>query len=118
MILESITALTLGITGLCGPTETAWATHEGVVCLDDRFVRFIEKVAPCESRYGLVIHPGLAIGDHGQSKGMMQIHRPSHEKAMAEAGLDYEQEQDRLLWGQHLYLADGPGHWSCWKEKP
>ena len=117
MILEAI-IIAVGFTiPLCADGDQPWATHEGVVCLRSGYVRFIEQVAPCESKYGLVIHPGLAVGDHGQSKGTMQIHRPSHEKAMAAAGLDYEREQDRLLWGQHLYLTDGPRHWSCWKEE-
>ena len=123
MIAEALTiALCFAEIGSpCAPCETPWGTHEGVVCLSPQFVEFIEQVAPCESYYtkdrfwpdGTIKHPGQEVGDHGQSKGTMQINAPSWRAKMEQWGLIYENERDRLRFGQWLWANVGPGQWSC-----
>ena len=126
MIIQALTALTIGAAGLCGSGETAWGIAGGVICLDDRYVRFIAKVAPCESpeawyeertlTWHIYSNPE-AVGDHGQSRGTMQIHGPTWIWKMAEMGLGFEKERDRLRMGEWIFLNIGPGQWSCWKEE-
>lgn len=63
-------------------------------------------VAQCESRFN-----PAAVG-HAGEKGILQIH-PIHRARMAEAGLDFESEADRLRYAVALWQRSSWSPWSC-----
>ena len=66
----------------------------------------VVAVATCESRWD-----PEAVGAAGE-RGLLQVH-PVHRQAMASAGLDYDQESDRIKWAVRLWEGRGWTPWSC-----
>lgn len=65
------------------------------------------KIAKCESG----LRPD-AIGDHGTSIGVMQIHLPAHPSVTKEQMLDPEQN---IAYAKQVFDKSGVRPWSCSK---
>lgn len=68
----------------------------------------------CESKDAyLAGDPSTAVGKFGE-RGAAQIH-PVHIPTMLAMGLNFFLEHDRILYGIHLYITQGPAPWTCSK---
>lgn len=63
-------------------------------------------VAKCESS----LNP-LAVGDGGQSRGLVQIYRPAHPTVTDEQAFDPAFSAEFMA----KHIKDRPQMWSCWK---
>jgi len=68
---------------------------------DEKMVKTIE----CESGYNL-----NAVGDHGTSLGLYQIHMPAHPSVTRECAFDL---QCSTAYAKKLYERRGLAPWSC-----
>lgn len=55
-----------------------------------------------------------AIGDHGTSLGIAQIHLPAHPEISKKEALDKEWS---IKWMAQLFAAGRQSMWSCWNQK-
>jgi hypothetical protein len=78
------------------------AEHEGIN------VGTALSIANCESGFD-----GHAIGDHGTSLGVFQIHLPAHPEVTSEQALNPIWNVD---WAFDQMLAGKFGIWSCYDE--
>lgn len=68
----------------------------------------VEKVVSCESSFN-----PRALGDSNQSRGLAQIHKPSHPDITDEEAYDPRFALDFLMEN----MADGKGKmWTCWRK--
>ena len=79
------------------------------VLVPTQFAREAVQIAACESG----ANGPSAVGDHGLALGALQVRRDYHAADMAAAGLDYEQESDRISWSVRLWQRTRWAHWSC-----
>jgi len=69
-------------------------------------VELADKIIDCESTWS-----ASAIGDNGDSRGLWQIHRPSHKEVSEECALDYK---CATYWAVQKRIKDGSWNaWSC-----
>ena len=67
----------------------------------------LEAIAKCESNFN-----PKAIGDHGKSIGVFQIHLPAHPDVSKVQALDPFYS---LAWAIDKYVNGEIGIWTCWK---
>lgn len=70
----------------------------------------VVDIAYCESRFD-----ALAVGDQGQSFGLMQVHAPAHPRLVR--SFDLLDARDNLAAAYVVYLEAGGSFrpWSCWQ---
>jgi soluble lytic murein transglycosylase-like protein len=70
----------------------------------------MRKVIQCESNFD-----PKALGDHNQSRGLVQIHKPSHPQITDEQAFD----PDFAISFLAKHLSEGRGKmWTCWRQLP
>ena len=66
----------------------------------------LEKIVACESNFN-----PKAVGDHGKSFGIFQIHLPAHKEVTKKQALD---PYFSLAWAIEKYHNGEIGIWSCY----